>query len=146
MEFKSKTFEELSNRELYEILKLRSEVFLVEQKITCLDLDGVDYESLHCFLDDGQRVFACMRVYFHEEDKSTARIGRVATIHHNKGYGRRLFEQAIPVIKEKMGCSRLYIHAQKYAVGFYQKCGGFKVASGDFTEDGVIHVEMIADV
>ncbi len=144
MEFKAKTFDELSNRELYEILRVRCQIFVVEQKIMCQDMDGIDYKSLHCFLDDGESVVAYFRAYLEGEDCSTVRIGRVVTAQHGKGYGRELFEKAIPVIKEKMNCSFLCIHAQEYAAPFYEKCGGFKVTSEPFMEDGIPHVEMIA--
>lgn len=139
MEFISKTFDELTNSELYEILKSRNEVFLLEQKIICQDLDNVDYKSRHCYIFENGRVAAYLRAFY--IDKNTVRIGRVLTISHGKGMGRELMDKSIKVIIEKMPCLKIYIEAQKYAVGFYEK-HGFVVTSGEFLDEGIVHVAM----
>ena len=61
MQFKVKRFGELTTAELYEILKSRSEIFLLEQNIVCQDMDDVDYDSLHCFLQENGRITAYLR-------------------------------------------------------------------------------------
>ena len=141
MDFKAKTFGELTATEIYEILKSRSEVFLLEQGIICQDMDDVDYDSLHCFFEDGNRVSAYLRAYAGVH-KSAVKIGRVLTLEHGKGLGRKLWEESITEIKKTFPeCRRICLNAQKTAVGFYEKLG-FKITSGEFLEEGVVHLAM----
>lgn len=139
MEFFAKKFSELSNIEVYEIIRSRTEVFLLEQNIICQDLDGVDYESLHCFFLDGKRVTAYLRAFKSEGD--TVIMGRVLTLKHGKGLGRELMEKSVEAVKEHFTCQKISVHAQKQAEGFYEKTG-FKTVSGEFLEEGVVHVTM----
>ena len=139
MQFFAKKFSELKNRELYEILKSRTEVFLLEQKIICQDMDDVDYDCLHCFLFDGKRVKACLRAFLSAEGEVT--IGRVVSIEHKKGLGRELMKKSLEAIKKNFMCEKLVVHAQKQAEGYYEKMG-FKTVSGEFLEEGIVHVMM----
>ncbi len=139
MEFKAKMFADLTNRELYEILKSRTEVFLLEQNIVCQDMDDVDYDCLHCFLDDGVRAVACLRAFVSGEGEVT--IGRVVSIEHKKGLGRELMEKSIEAIKKTFPCEKIVVHAQTQAEGYYEKMG-FKTVSGEFMEEGIVHVMM----
>lgn len=139
MEFSAKLFEELSVDELYEIIKSRTEIFLLEQNIICQDLDDVDRESLHCFFRSGDRVIAYLRAYKSGEDSVT--IGRVLTLEHRTGLGRKLMEQSIEEIKQRFVFRKISVHAQKQAAGFYEKLG-FVTVSGEFLEEGVVHVTM----
>ena len=134
-----KFFNELTNTELYEIARSRTEVFLLEQKIICQDLDGVDYDALHCFLWENGRVIAYLRAYYEGED--TVKIGRVITLTHGVGHGTKLMRESIPEIKKRLPSSVIALHAQSYAIGFYERCG-FAVASDEFMEEGIPHVEM----
>lgn len=143
MEFKAKFFDELSTRELYEIARARTEVFLLEQKIICQDLDGVDYDSLHCFLEEDGRVLAYLRAY--HIDGGEVKIGRVLSVAHGVGLGRRLMEQSFEVICEKLGSTKMTVNAQKRAEGFYQKMG-FKTVSPVFLEEDIPHVKMVLDL
>ncbi|MBQ8849001.1 MAG: GNAT family N-acetyltransferase [Clostridia bacterium] len=143
MELKIKFFEELTTRELYEILRARSEIFLLEQRIVCQDLDRVDYDALHCFLWEGDEVLACLRAYRTEEN--TVKIGRVLSITHGKGLGSRLMRAALPEIKGKFGCDTVTVNAQTHAEGFY-KSFGFVTTSDEFLEEGVPHVAMRLDI
>ena len=139
MELIAKTFTELSVDELYEIIKSRAEVFLLEQGIVCQDLDDVDRDSLHCFFADGGRVVAYLRGFRSGEDAVT--IGRVLTLDHGKGIGTQLMKKSIEEIKNRYGCTKVCLHAQKQAVRFYEKLG-FEVVSDEFLEEGVVHVSM----
>lgn len=143
MNFISKKFNELTVYELYEILKSRSEVFLLEQNIICQDMDGVDCESLHCFLWQDGRVIACLRAYY--SGKDTVKIGRVLTLTHGQGHGRLLMTEALKEIREKMPCENIVVSAQTQALGYYERCG-FKVISDEYLEEGIPHVKMILDV
>ena len=138
MNFHAKTFPELSASEIYEILKARMEVFLLEQHIVCLDIDGVDYEALHVFLEENGRVQGYLRAFRYED---AVKIGRVLTREHGKGLGRKLMERAMPKIKEHFGCDKIILHSQKQAEGFYKKLG-FETVSDEYLEEGVPHVTM----
>lgn len=140
-----KEFGELTTTELYEIIKSRTEVFLLEQNIICQDLDDVDYKSLHCFYKENGRVVAYLRAYHQDNNKSTVKVGRVLTLEHGKGLGKKLMQQSIAAIKDKMYCKKICMNAQKYATGFYEKFG-FKITSDDFLEEGVVHVAMELEV
>ena len=83
-----KDFESLTKRELYEILKARSQVFIVEQKMNCQDMDRVDFESLHFWYEADGEVVAYLRAFYADEEKTTAKIGRVLTAVHGVGHGR----------------------------------------------------------
>ena len=75
MDFYAKTFSELTASEIYEILKARMEVFLLEQNIVCLDIDGVDYDSLHVFFENEGRVEAYFRAFRYEDADERTRQG-----------------------------------------------------------------------
>ena len=141
MELIVKRFEELTNRELYEILKSRTEIFLLEQDIKCQDMDDTDYDSLHCFFMEGGRVIAYLRAFYQDDDRSIVKIGRVLTLEHGRGIGTELMRQSLRVIKERMDCRKVSMNAQKQAVRFYERLG-FEVTSGDFLEEGVVHNVM----
>ena len=141
MELISKKFNELNAKELYEILKSRAEIFLIEQNIHYLDMDDVDYDSLHCFFMEDDRVIAYLRAFYQNEDKTIVKIGRVLTLKHGKGIGNDLMIQSLQTIKEKLKCEKILIDAQKHAVGFYEKFG-FKTISDDFLEGEILHVVM----
>lgn len=145
MEFIAKPFEELSTTELYEILKSRCEVFMLEQRIICQDMDDVDYKSLHCFYCADERVVAYLRAFRSEEAEDTFVIGRVLTLEHKKGMGSRLMNETVALLKEKYACKKISLHAQTQAIGFYEKCS-FVVASDEFMEEGVPHVTMELDL
>ena len=138
-----KTFEQLSSTELYEILKARSAVFVVEQTCPYQDIDGGDYESLHVYLEEEGKILAYLRCY--EQDEHTVRIGRVLTMERGKGLGRPLMEAGIQVVREHYKASSICIEAQCYAIGFYNKFG-FEVCGEEFLEDGIPHVPMTLDL
>ena len=138
--FHSKFFDELSTRELYEIARARTEIFLLEQGIVCRDLDGLDYECLHCFLEEDGKILAYLRAH-KTEDEGVVKIGRILSMTHGVGHGSILMRAAMAEIQTKMNAHTITIHAQKHAEGFYKK-HGFLVCSDDFWEEGVLHVGM----
>ena len=139
MNFVKKTFSELTVDELYEILKSRAEVFLLEQNIVCQDLDDMDRSSLHCFFTDKNRVVAYLRAFSVSED--TVKIGRVLTLEHGKGLGSKLMKKSFEEIKNHFGARTICVHAQKQAAGFYEKMG-FETVSDEYLEEGIVHVTM----
>lgn len=151
MELTAKYFNQLTTTELYEILKVRAEIFVVEQNCVYQDLDGIDYRSLHIFYEESGRVLAYLRA-FEKETKinenanvSTVQMGRVLTLEHGKGLGGKLLKEGIRLIKEKMQPKYIYIEAQCYAIGYYER-EGFEVCSEEFLEDGISHVQMILEL
>ena len=92
----SKFFSDLTSRELYEILRTRSEIFVVEQNCVYQDLDGKDYESLHVFMEEDGRVVACLRSFM--KDGETAQMGRVATLRHGEGLSGILLKMFAPLM------------------------------------------------
>ena len=139
MELKIKNFDALSTRELYEIARARTEVFLLEQRIICQDFDRVDYESLHCFLEEDGRVAAYLRAY---RADGNIKIGRVLSNPHGIGLGTRLMRESLPAIRKYFGDGDMMLHAQTRAKDFYKKLG-FTVTSDEYLEEGVPHVTMV---
>ena len=139
MNLNFKDFSDLNAYEIYEILRARAEIFVSEQKITCPDPDGIDYDAYHCFMTEDGRVIACLRAFSIGGD--TVKIGRVVTLTHGKGHGGLLMRESIPKIIERFGCKRLVISAQTQAEGFYKKAG-FITVSEEYMEDGIPHVKM----
>ena len=139
MNFVAKKFEELDNREVYEILKSRAKVFMFEQKIWYLDMDNVDYTSDHLFLEENGEVVAYLRAVLGESD-SEIHIGRVLSIEHNIGLGTLLLNKALEYFKEN-GVKTVLLNSQKTAVRFYQKFG-FNTVGGEFIEAGIPHIKM----
>ncbi len=140
---KSKWFNELTTAELYEILRSRAEIFVVEQKCVYQDLDCKDYESLHVFLKEEGRVLAYIRAFM--KDQKTAQMGRVLSLRHGEGYGAEILKSGIREIRKKMNPERIYIEAQCYAIGYYER-EGFKICSEEFLEDGIPHVQMTLEM
>lgn len=143
MEFYAKVFSELTNAEVYEILKSRMEVFLLEQNIICMDIDDMDYQSLHCFFKEGDRVVAYLRAFPKEE--GVVKVGRVLTLDHGNGLGRTLMERSYAEIVKTFHGKKIVVHAQKQAEGFYTKLG-FETVSGEFLEEGVVHITMEKEI
>ncbi len=141
MEIRIKKFGELSGTEVYEILRSRAEIFTVEQEIICVDPDGVDYYSLHCFLWDNGRAVAYLRAYYEDEAEGVVKVGRVITLTHGKGLGRRLMEESLPAIKEHFKPNKIVVNAQSYAEGYYSRFG-FVTLPGEFLEENIPHVRM----
>lgn len=135
-----KTFEELTRDELYEILKVRSAVFVVEQSCPYQDIDGVDQRSYHVFLEERGWILAYLRVF--SRDEATAQMGRVLTIEREKGLGSAVLRVGLQVAREQMGKRCVYLETQAYAAAFYEK-EGFCVTSEEFLEDGIPHVKML---
>jgi len=142
MTIKIAPYNELSTEQLYKILRLRAEVFVVEQNCPYQDLDNRDQNAWHLWLEEDGEVLACLRVFKYDEIHS--QIGRVITSLRlrGKGYGALIFGKGVELSEEKFPGAPILIHSQAYAKGFYEKFG-FKVSSEEFLEDGIPHCEMI---
>ena len=144
MDFTVKHFNELTTAELYEILKTRAEIFVVEQECVYQDLDDKDQDAIHVFCrNEYGRVTGCLRVFRKDpgSEPGVVQIGRVVTLEHGKGLGGQLLHEGVRVAAERLKAEKIYLEAQEYATGYYAK-EGFKVVSEPFLEDGIPHVKM----
>ena len=142
----AKRFNELSLEELYGILRVRSEVFVTGQKCLYVDPDGKDLDSVQVFASERDRIIGCLRIY--QKEPGVLQIGRVAVIEsqRGRGIGKQMMWQAIDYITENLLEEKIYLEAQTYAIGFYEKLG-FKVISDEFLDEGIPHkgMELILD-
>lgn len=136
-----KLFRELTVDELYELLRIRAEVFVVEQDCVYQDMDGDDQVSVHLWLTEGDKVVALCRVCPAGTHMEEVSIGRVITTERNKGYGKRIMLEGIKVAQEHFNAKRIDIEAQEYARGFYEQVG-FRQSSEPFILDGIPHIRM----
>ena len=138
-----KTFQELTTKELYEILRVRAEVFVVEQNCIYQDLDEKDMDSLHLFYEKDGRIQAYLRIFIKDPKTKLVQIGRVLTTMETRGtgLGLEILEEGLKSAGRHFEAEEVYIEAQCYAIGFYEKVG-FQVTSEEFLEDGIPHVEM----
>ena len=137
-----KHFNDLTNLELYEILRARQAVFVVEQQCPYQDIDGYDIDSEHVFIQrrDGS-VAACLRLYMKKDEQGTVQLGRVVTTERGCGLGGKILHAGVMRAREYQNAEGIYLEAQQYAIGYYQK-EDFKVVSEPFLEDGIPHVQM----
>ena len=136
-----KSFLELTVEELYELLGVRSEVFVVEQDCVYQDLDNDDQKSIHLWLTVADKVVALARVCPAGTHMQEVSIGRVITTERGKGYGKQIMLHAIEAAKEHFDAKQIDIEAQEYAKGFYESVG-FKQSSETFMLDGIPHIKM----
>lgn len=142
MELVVKRFEELSVEELYDILKIRVEVFVVEQQCIYQELDEKDKQSYHVFYKENSKIRAYLRVIDKGVSFDEVSIGRVISVKRRCGIGSKLLAQGIKVAKERMNATSIRIEAQTYARKLYEKQGFIQV-SEEFLEDGIPHIEML---
>ena len=136
-----KTFQELTTEELYELLRVRSEVFVVEQNCVYQDMDGDDQKAIHLWLTVEEKVVALARVCPAGTHMKEISIGRVITTERGKGYGKQMMLYAIDAAIEHFDAKLIDIEAQEYAKGFYESVG-FRQSSEPFMLDGIPHIKM----
>ena len=138
-----KSFHEFGPEELYQILRLRSEVFVVEQNCAYLDMDNKDQQSFHLCGWDGNIPVAYARLLPPGLAFEEASIGRVVSnpIYRKKGMGKELMKLAMEKTMSQFGVNTIRIGAQRYLLAFYNALG-FKISGPEYMEDGIPHVEM----
>ena len=141
LQLHKKTFQELTTEELYELLRVRSEVFVVEQNCVYQDMDGDDQQSIHLWLTEASKVVALARVCPAGTHMKEISIGRVITTERSKGYGKQIMLHAIDAAIEHFGATIIDIEAQEYDKGFYENVG-FRQSSETFMLDGIPHIKM----
>jgi ElaA protein len=142
-EFKIKRFNKLSTQELYEMLQLRSEVFVVEQNCVYQDVDGKDQKAIHVLGYIGNDLASYCRLFDAGHYFEQASIGRVIVSpkHRDKKLGHELIQVAIANVEKEFGQTNITISAQLYLQKFYES-HGFKVTSDTYLEDDIPHIEM----
>lgn len=139
-----KPFEELNNQELYTLLRLRSQVFVVEQNCVYLDIDNKDLQCHHLMLLQGEDLVAYARLVPPGLSFQEMSIGRVITNPQSRGTGagRLLLATAIEKCREVFGEGPIKIGAQAYLLKFYSSFG-FEAVGEIYDEDGIPHTDMI---
>jgi ElaA protein len=139
-----KAFQELTVDELYALLRLRSEVFVVEQNCVFLDQDDKDQQCYHLLLYSGDQLLGYSRLVPAGLSYSEMAIGRVITspTARGKGLGRILMELSIEYCHKFFGPGDIRLGAQTYALGFYSSLG-FVPEGEVYDEDGIEHIEMV---
>lgn len=139
-----KEFNELSLEELYEVLQLRSEVFVVEQDCVYQDIDGKDKDALHILGKKDGKIIAYTRCFppgFYFEE---AAIGRVVVSGSQRkfGYGHLILKASVEAIIEYYKTKDIKLSAQQYLTAFYESHGFMQIGDG-YLEDGIPHIAMI---
>lgn len=144
IDIKVKSFKELTISELYELLELRSDVFVVEQDCVYQDLDGKDQKALHCLGYKHNRLVAYTRIFKPKDYFNEASIGRVVVLKSERQhkYGYDIMEASIKAVKELFNETTIKLSAQVYLKKFYNNLG-FNEVGEEYLEDGIPHVAMI---
>lgn len=139
-----KSFNQLSTIELYSILQLRSEVFVVEQDCVYQDVDNKDQKAFHLFFIDNNTVIAYTRLFKPGDYFKEASIGRVVIQknYRKQGLGHQLMKASINTIEEKFDTSNITISAQTYLKRFYES-HGFNQVGEEYLEDEIPHIKMV---
>ena len=143
LQFKIKRFYELSTTELYSMLQLRAEVFIVEQNCVYQDIDGKDSKALHVLGESDGRIVAYARLFKPGDYFENASIGRVVVANdcRDRKWGHDLMREAIAAIQSHFGQNQITISAQQYLKNFYES-HGFVQTSEMYLEDDIPHIEM----
>ena len=136
-----KHFKELTAEELYEIYKVRTKVFVVEQNCPYQEVDDIDKTAYHIWLYDDGGIKSYLRLFMADENSKTAAIGRVLATERRRGYASAAMKEAVKAAKEKLGAEKITLDAQFYARGLYEMLG-FKQTSEEFLIDGIPHIKM----
>ncbi|SEC42971.1 ElaA protein [Tenacibaculum sp. MAR_2009_124] len=143
MNFVVKTFSQLTTSELYGILQLRSEVFVVEQDCVYQDIDGKDQKALHVIGTKEGKILAYTRLFDSKQYFDTPSIGRVVVSESQRkyGYGHDLIKASIEAVHNYYKTKEITISAQTYLLKFYTS-HGFVAFGEEYLEDGIPHVRM----
>lgn len=144
LEIQIKKFDELHVQELYDILRLRSEVFVVEQDCVYQDIDSKDQEALHVLGFCDKKLVAYTRCFEPGYYFDEAAIGRVVVdkAYRSYGFGHDIMKASQKAIQENFQTTRIKLSAQQYLIKFYQSHGYQSVGEG-YLEDGIPHIAML---
>ena len=144
MEIYVKRFSELNTQELYDVLQLRSQVFVVEQDCVYQDMDGKDRKALHIIGVQDHKIIAYTRCFAPGDYFPEASIGRVVVEEkfRKDGFGHKIMKASIEAIKTHFSTELIKLSAQTYLKEFYEN-HGFKTQGSPYLEDGIPHIAMI---
>ncbi|WP_217587336.1 GNAT family N-acetyltransferase [Lentibacillus saliphilus] len=144
MNWHLKSFEELTNDQLYKIMKARVDVFVVEQSCPYPELDDYDQIAMHYFLEIDQNIAAYVRLMPANSRYELASIGRVIVTkpYRHNGYARDIMEKAKAYIVQEWQETQIKIQAQQYLQNFYESLG-FEQISDMYLEDNIPHIDMV---
>ena len=144
LKIKVKIFQELTTQELYDLLQLRSEVFVVEQDCVYQDIDGKDQKSLHVLGYKNEKLVAYTRVFKPGDYFKEASIGRVVVkaSERQHQYGFEIMKASVEAIKTHYNETTIKISAQTYLKRFYNNLEFFEVGE-EYLEDGIPHIGML---
>lgn len=142
----TKTFKQLTTDELYALLQLRSEVFVVEQDCVYQDIDYKDQKALHVLGFKNQKLVAYTRIFKPGDYFDKASIGRVIVSEKERThrYGYDIMEASIKAVNDYYNETKIKISAQVYLKTFYNNLG-FKAVGEEYLEDGIPHLGMVKD-
>ena len=142
----TKTFQELTSKELYDLLQLRSEVFVVEQDCVYQDLDGKDENALHVIGKKNNKIVAYTRVFKPGDYFKEASIGRVVVSKEERQhkYGYDIMDASIKAANDCFNETKIKLSAQTYLKKFYNNLG-FKEVGEEYLEDGIPHIAMVRE-
>ena len=144
-----KKFSELSTNELYEIMRLRQQVFQIEQKMNSVDADLKDINSFHLFftgqIKSQNKIFSYLRVLAPHNNNIYPILGRILVRKEfrKQGHGKILIKRALKQISKKWPNIPVEVHAQEHLKELYEGLG-FKMISEPFLEEGISHLRMLA--
>ena len=143
----TKTFYELDTEDLYQILRLRSEVFVVEQDCVYQDIDNKDQNAIHLYYKENSEIVAYARIFKAGDYYENPCVGRVVVSKKNRGkdLGKKIMIDSIKYIKENIKGEKIELSAQKYLDKFYKDLCFYKIGE-DYLEDGIPHQRMIFDL
>ncbi len=142
--FKIKKYDFITKEELYELLRLRAEVFVVEQDCPYQDVDGKDQKAVHVLGFKNQKLVAYTRIFGPGDYFEQASIGRVVVQENERKnkYGHALMIASIEAVEKYFNETTIKISAQTYLNSFYSNLG-FKAIGEEYLEDGIPHIAMI---
>ena len=143
----AKTFYELDTEDLYQILRLRSEVFVVEQDCVYQDIDNKDQKATHLYYKENNEIVAYTRIFKAGHYYENPCIGRVVVSKKNRGkdLGKKIMIDSIEYIKQNINGEKIELSAQKYLDKFYKDLG-FYSKGEQYLEDGIPHQRMFFDL
>ncbi|SFW56010.1 GNAT family N-acetyltransferase [Cellulophaga fucicola] len=138
-----KSFKELTTKDVYAVLQLRSEIFVVEQNCVYQDVDGKDFKAFHVLGYKDNNLVAYTRIFKSGDYFKEASIGRVVVKKSERKhkYGYVIMQESIAAVKEHLQETTIKISAQKYLLKFYNNLG-FKEEGEEYLEDGIPHMVM----
>lgn len=147
IQWECRAFHELTTNELYKILQVRNEVFIIEQNCPYQDCDNKDQHAFHLWAQEGDNIYAYTRLLPPNISyEGASSIGRVLTSQNGRGkkLGKELMERSIVKCHEIFGNYPIRISAQSYLKKFYESLG-FIIVSAEYLEDNIPHFEMLCE-